>query len=106
MKWCRERYLNGEEDYANPYASPLSADDLSDLPQAFILTGEEDVLRAEGERYASRLRDAGVFVNYYCQKGMGHLSGLYARAATEAQEALDLSVTVLRAALDNRQSTV
>jgi acetyl esterase len=99
MKWCREQYLNGEEDYARPYASPLSADDLSDLPQAFIITGEQDALRDEGERYAGRLREAGVFVNYYCQKGMGHLSGLYARAAAEAQEALDLSVTVLRAAL-------
>jgi acetyl esterase len=106
MKWCREQYLNGVEDYAKAYASPVLADNLSDLPQTFIITGEEDVLRDEGERYARKLTEAGVFVNIYCQKGMGHLSGLYARAAGEAQEALDLSVAVLRAALNRRQSTV
>jgi len=105
MKWCREQYLRGEEDYTDPYASPVLAGDLRDLPQAFIITGEQDVLRDEGERHARGLREAGVFVNYYCQRGMGHLSGLYARAAAEAQEALDLSVTVLRAALSQRSPT-
>jgi len=63
-----------------------------------IVTGEQDNLREEGKRYADRLRQAGVFVNYYCQRGMGHLSALYARAHPEAREALDLSVVALQAA--------
>ena len=99
MKWFREQYLNGEGDYTNPYASPPFAGDLSDLPQALILTGEHDGLREEGQRYATKLSQAGVFVNYYCQRGAGHLSALFARAAPDAREALGLSVAALRAAL-------
>jgi acetyl esterase len=99
MRWFRDQYLTGQADLRNPYASPVCATDLSGLPPALIVTGEEDNLRAEGERYADRLRHAGVFVNAYCQRGAGHLSALYARANAEAREALDLSVLALRAAL-------
>ncbi len=99
MRWFRDQYLNGDQDRTNPYASPPFADDLSGLPQAFIITGEHDVLREEGQRYATQLVEAGVFANEYCQRGMGHLSAMYARATREAQEALDLSVVTLRAAL-------
>jgi acetyl esterase/lipase len=63
------------------------------------ITGERDELRDEGQRYATRLSQAGVFVNDYCQGGMGHLSAMYARATPDAREALDLSVVALRAAL-------
>jgi acetyl esterase len=99
MKWFRAQYLNGEQDYTTPYASPPFANDLSGLPHAFIITGEHDGLRDEGQRYATKLSSAGVFVNYYCQRGMGHLSAMYARATPDAREALDLSVITLRAAL-------
>jgi acetyl esterase len=98
MKWFRDQYLNGQADHHKPYASLLHAPDLGGLPPALIVTGEQDNLREEGERYANRLRQADVFVNYYCQRGMGHLSALYARAHPEAREALDLSVVALRAA--------
>jgi acetyl esterase len=106
MKWFREQYLNGEQDYTRPYASPPFAHDLSGLPQALIITGEHDGLRDEGQRYATQLSQAGVFVNDYCQRGMGHLSAMYARANPGAREALDLSVVALRAALRKKGSPV
>jgi acetyl esterase len=99
MQYFRTQYVSGEHEYALPYASPLFADDLSGLPPALIVTGEHDGLRAEGERYAVRLREAGVFANAYCQRGAGHLSATFARVAPEAAEALDVSVVALRAAL-------
>ncbi|XP_002736532.1 arylacetamide deacetylase-like [Saccoglossus kowalevskii] len=46
----------------HPYFAPLLADDLSGLPQAYILTGEFDVLRDDGILYAERLKEAMVKV--------------------------------------------
>ena len=53
------------QDRKNPLMSPLWADDadLARLPPAYILIAGKDPLRHEAERYAERLRAAGVRVN-------------------------------------------
>jgi acetyl esterase len=74
------------------------AEDFKGLPPAFVVTGEQDPLRDEGEEYAARLRGAGVSANAYRQQGQGHLGSGWAAAAPAAEEALDLTIGVLRAA--------
>jgi acetyl esterase len=44
----------------DPYLVPAYAENLSDLPPAIVVTAECDPIRDWGERYALRLRDAGV----------------------------------------------
>jgi acetyl esterase len=94
-------YLKESKDATNPYASPLLADNLKGLPPAFIVTGEIDPLRNDGEDYAAKLRQDGATVNVYRQQGMDHLGPRWAAAAPVAEEALDLSIGVLRAAFRN-----
>ncbi len=64
MMWCWDQYTRHPSERGEITASPLRAsiEELHGLPQALIITAEADVLRDEGETYASKLRQAGVRV--------------------------------------------
>ena len=68
----RRVYLPDPASRREPYASPLLADDLTGLPPAIVLTAERDILRAEGDAYAARLRDAGIRVVHDVTPGVDH----------------------------------
>ncbi|WP_367128717.1 alpha/beta hydrolase [Saccharothrix sp. HUAS TT1] len=89
VAWYWSHYLERPEDGRDPLASPLLAEDLGGLPPALVITAEHDPLRDEGERYAERLREAGVPVVATRYDGMAHgffaMSGVV-DAAREARE--------------------
>ena len=68
----RRVYLPDPASRLEPYASPLLAEDLAGLPPAIVLTAERDILRAEGDAYAHRLRAAGVRVVHDVTPGVDH----------------------------------
>ncbi len=68
----RRVYFPDAARRAEPYASPVLAPDLRGLPPAVVLTAERDTLRPDGERYAVRLREAGVPVVEDLTPGADH----------------------------------
>ena len=98
VEWFRKQYLKNKEDRFSPYASPLLAADLSNLPSALVITGEFDVARDEGESYAKRLQQQGVRARYIRNMGKGHAAMLWAVASQEVRDVQNEAVTALRQA--------
>ncbi|ETI20443.1 hypothetical protein G647_08478 [Cladophialophora carrionii CBS 160.54] len=62
MLWYRSYYLPNLSDWSSWSASPLLASDdvFRTLPPAYIVVGELDILKHDGEEYARRLSANGV----------------------------------------------
>jgi len=103
MAWFWDAYLPEVEKRSEITASPLRAtlEQLSGLPEAFIIVDENDVLRDEGEAYARKLTEAGVRTTSVRYNGTIHdfmmLNPLRSTAATSA--AIAQATAVLRHAL-------
>jgi acetyl esterase len=98
LTWFSQQYLPDPADAADWRASPIRADDFSDLPPALIITAEYDLLRDEGEAYGRRMEEAGVPVVVHRYPGVPH--GFFAIGDTEDRRAaLDEAAAAIRAAL-------
>ncbi|MDR1512494.1 MAG: alpha/beta hydrolase [Propionibacteriaceae bacterium] len=91
-----EKYLNSEDERTNPYASPLLADSLEGLPRAVILACEIDPVRDDGVRYADRLRQAGVSVEFKLYEGLLHGASTLTLMLPSARAWRDQCVAALR----------
>jgi acetyl esterase len=60
VRWFWDQYVPDQSARLDPDLAPIRAASVAGLPPAIVLTAEYDVLRAEGEAYAERLRAAGV----------------------------------------------
>jgi alpha/beta hydrolase fold len=62
MEWFWNTYLPEQDLRVESTVSPLRAtlDELKGLPPALVIVDENDILRDQGEAYASKLRDADV----------------------------------------------
>jgi acetyl esterase/lipase len=102
MKWYWDQYITDPAQRGEITASPLRAtrEQLKDLPPALVITGDADVLRDEGEAYATNLRQAGVPVTAVRFEGMIHdFVMLNALAKTQsAHAAMILTNDMLREA--------
>jgi acetyl esterase len=83
---------------ASPYAAPARADDLGDLPPAYIASAEFDPNRDEAIDYAQRLLQAGVSVELHQWCGTFHGSQAIVSADVSQRQIAELG-SVLRRAL-------
>jgi acetyl esterase len=96
MAWFWDQNMPDNSRRDEILASPLRAttDELAGLPPALVINGQADVLRDEGEAYATKLRAAGVPVTATRYGGIIHdfvmlhpLAGTNAARAATAQGA-------------------
>jgi acetyl esterase len=90
MQWFWDAYLPEISARTASTASPNQAaiEELRELPEALVMVDENDVLRDEGEAYASKLSQAGVRVTSIRLNGTIHdfmlLNGIAATPAVRA----------------------
>ena len=98
IDWFYQHYFEADSNKDSWLASPLNADDLSELPPAFVLSAGFDPLQDEDKAYADKLAQAGVPVKYSHYPGMLHgfiaMPGLF----DKAREALSECAAELRKA--------
>ncbi|MEU4312438.1 alpha/beta hydrolase [Nocardia sp. NPDC024068] len=107
MRWFWDQYTIDPVERAQITVSPLraTAEQLTGLPPALVITAEADVLRDEGEAFAAKLRAAGVPVTAVRYGGIVHdfvmLNTLHDTRAARA--AVAQAVAFLADALHGRQ---
>ncbi|TKA23710.1 hypothetical protein B0A50_06546 [Salinomyces thailandicus] len=84
-----------KEVEGHAYAAPARAKDLSGLPPTYIDVGQLDIFYAEDLKYAGRLADVGVPVEFHLYPGLPH-----------AFEGLGPQTQIVKGALANRQRRI
>jgi acetyl esterase/lipase len=99
MIWYRKHYLPNPETWADPEASPLLyKDGWAAQPKALVVIGALDVLRAEGEQYVEKLKEAGVPVDVKIMDGMPHPFLAMDGALQQGKDAISYMVETLQEA--------
>jgi acetyl esterase/lipase len=108
MAWFWDAYCPDLAKRSEITASPLRAsiDDLSGLPEAFVIVDENDVLRDEGEAYARKLTEAGVRTTSVRYNGIIHDFMMLnpVRGTAAATGAIEQAIAILRKALGTKSS--
>lgn len=92
-------YLHEASLRTDPRVSPLLERDLGGMPPSLIVTAGFDPLRDEGERYATRLRQCGVDIDYRCFESTIHGFMSFTRALSVGRQGLEFAGRWLRARL-------
>ncbi len=87
MTWFRSHYLESSDQINDPDLNFLQHD-LSELPEAFLITAGFDPLRDEAQAYCDRLREFGVEVEHICYTDQIHAFISFAGGIAAGEDAL------------------
>ena len=72
LEWFYNHYFSEKDDIMHWKATPLNAQDFTQLPPTFIISAGFDPLQDEAKAYAEKLKNAGVQVKFSHYEGMMH----------------------------------
>jgi acetyl esterase len=72
MQYYTRAYCPDRPTTLNPHVSPLINGQFHDLPPAYILSTELDILRSDSDRYAEALQRSGIPVQHVTEPGLVH----------------------------------
>ena len=98
MAWFWDYYCPDVAMRQQPYASPIRAEDLSNLPPALVIAAEFDPLRDEGMAYAEALTAAGTSAEAICYDGLVHDFFATAQVFQASRSGFERACEALRAA--------
>ncbi len=101
IHFFREQYMRTLADTQEAYFSPLLANNLEQLPPAFILTAEYDPLHDEGHAFSESLTAAGGDVIYQDYPGMVHAFLSFPRFCSSADAAFAAIAEDIKTAIDS-----
>ncbi len=99
IAYFHDHYIDDAAFDADWRASPLLHDDLTGLPDAFVLTAGYDPLRDEGLQYSQRLSEAGNRATHICFERQIHGFISMGRVIDEANAAVTLCAAMVAQAL-------
>lgn len=98
MSWFFKQYVRTPADLQDSRLNNLSAD-FKNFPPTTIITAQLDPLRADGEMLATKLRDAGVTVDYKNFDGVAHEFFGQGAVVPLAKQAMQFGASGLKNAL-------
>ncbi len=105
--WFVEKVIADPADKQNPMLDLVGKADLSNLPDATVITAEIDPLMSEGRTLARKLREAGSEVEYQNYEGAAHEFFGMAPVVRDAGRAQEFAARELRDAFESpRAATV
>ncbi|MGH3863820.1 alpha/beta hydrolase [Actinokineospora sp.] len=99
MDWFSDHYCPDLAERSDPRFSVLLAEDLTNMPPAYVATAGFDPLRDEGEAYAEKLKASGVPTIARRHPDLIHGYATFISVGTRFKEATAEAATTLKAAL-------
>ncbi|MDX1735727.1 MAG: alpha/beta hydrolase [Halioglobus sp.] len=96
VKAMRAAYVPDPRERGHPYVSPLHADGLDALPPVYVITGQFDPLRDQGEALGEKIRQAGGEATVRRYDGVLHG---FLGTPDVAQEAMLAAARAMRSAI-------